>query len=179
MTQLEPRRGRATCRPVAVPIVKATDLGSVQVLKHGNRFLLTDSFGDIHPDSRGLGLYDGDTRVLACSVLRIGGIRPVLLQTIRRGELPRRDPDDEPVGRSEPGAPRSPAGRAGRCGRIGISRERLMAPRAFAERLKVVNHAAREADVPVELELGVDGSRHLRGPRLIHGRVAGSCFRSR
>ena len=41
--------------PLDVPIVKATDLGSVQVLKHGNRFLLTDSFGDIHPDSRGLG----------------------------------------------------------------------------------------------------------------------------
>jgi hypothetical protein len=38
------------------PIVKATDLGSVQVLKHGNRYLLTDAFGDIHPDTRGLGL---------------------------------------------------------------------------------------------------------------------------
>ena len=49
----------------AAPIVKATDLGSVQVLKHGNRLLLTDSFGDIHPDSRGLGMYHGDTRVLA------------------------------------------------------------------------------------------------------------------
>ncbi|HEU0286325.1 MAG TPA: hypothetical protein VFR22_04705, partial [Nocardioidaceae bacterium] len=43
-----------------VPIQRATDLGSVQVLKHGNRYLLTDAFGDIHPDSRGLGLYEGD-----------------------------------------------------------------------------------------------------------------------
>ena len=76
MTQLETARVRYLPAR-SVPIVKATDLGSVQVLKHGNRFLLTDSFGDIHPDSRGLGLDDGDTRVLACSVLRIGGIRPV------------------------------------------------------------------------------------------------------
>ena len=67
--------------PQVTPIVKATDLGSVQVLKHGNRYLLTDAFGDIHPDSRGLGLYDGDTRTLACSILRVGGARPVLLLT--------------------------------------------------------------------------------------------------
>ena len=64
-----------------VPIARATDLGSVQVLKHGNRYLLTDAFGDIHPDSRGLGLYEGDTRLLSCAILRIGGVRPVLLQT--------------------------------------------------------------------------------------------------
>ena len=62
------------------PIARATDLGSVQVLKHANIYLLTDAFGDIHPDSRGLGLYRGDTRMLACSVLRVGGDRPVLLQ---------------------------------------------------------------------------------------------------
>ncbi|MET0228037.1 MAG: glycogen debranching N-terminal domain-containing protein, partial [Actinomycetes bacterium] len=61
------------------PIVRATDLGSVQVLKHGNLYLLTDPFGDIHPDSRGLGLYDGDTRILSSDVLRVAGERPVLL----------------------------------------------------------------------------------------------------
>ena len=44
--------------PVILP---ATDLGGVAVLKHGNLFLLCDQFGDIHPDSRGLGLYDLDT----------------------------------------------------------------------------------------------------------------------
>ena len=58
----------------------ATDLGGVGVLKHGNLYLLTDPFGDIHPDSRGLGLYDGDTRVLSCAVLRINGVRPTLLR---------------------------------------------------------------------------------------------------
>src|SRR5215211_9158088 len=65
--------------PRVVPIEKATDLGSVQVLKHGNLYLLTDPFGDIHPDSRGLGLYHSDTRILSCCALRVGGVRPVLL----------------------------------------------------------------------------------------------------
>ena len=156
MTQLETARVRYLPAR-AVPIVKATDLGSVQVLKHGNRFLLTDSFGDIHPNSRGLGLYYGDTRMLACSVLRIGGIRPVLLQTSvgsnYRGGIQMtnpsadRNPDakvhplDELVGRT-----------------IGISRERLIGGDGVSERVKVVNHAARTSDVPVDLELGADGA---------------------
>src|SRR5260370_20566805 len=54
-------------------IEKATDLGSVQVLKHGNLFMLTDQFGDIHADSRGLVLYRDDNRLLSCAVLRVGG----------------------------------------------------------------------------------------------------------
>ena len=72
--------GVAFVEPRVVPIQKATDLGSVQVLKHGNLYLLTDPFGDIHPDSRGLGLYLSDTRLLSCCSLRVGGTRPVLLQ---------------------------------------------------------------------------------------------------
>jgi len=156
MTQLETARVRYLPAR-SVPIVKATDLGSVQVLKHGNRFLLTDSFGDIHPDSRGLGLYDGDTRVLACSVLRIGGIRPVLLQTSvganYRGGIQMTNPSadrnpeakvhplDELVGRT-----------------LGISRDRLLGAEGVAERVRIVNHAARDAEVPIDLELGCDGA---------------------
>ena len=156
MTQLETARVRYF-PPRAVPIVKATDLGSVQVLKHGNRFLLTDSFGDIHPDSRGLGLYHGDTRVLACSVLRIGGIRPVLLQTSVGGNY------RGGIQMTNPSADRNPEAKihpldelVGRT--IGISRERLIGAEGVAERMKVVNHASREADVPVDLELGTDGA---------------------
>jgi glycogen debranching enzyme len=171
MTQLETAVRYMPAR--AVPIVKATDLGSVQVLKHGNRFLLTDSFGDIHPDSRGLGLYQGDTRVLACSVLRIGGIRPVLLQTsvganYRGG-----------IQMTNPSADRNPDAKVhpldalvGRT--IGISRERLLGAEGVAERIKVVNHAAKAADVPVDLELGVDGADifEVRGyPRQGRGRL--------
>src|SRR5215211_4846908 len=71
--------------PVLLPaphpvIVPATDLGGVGVLKHGDLYLLSDPFGDVHPDSRGLGLYDLDTRVLSCAVLRINGVRPTLLR---------------------------------------------------------------------------------------------------
>src|SRR5690349_9935888 len=62
--------GVAFIEPRALPIERATDLGSVQVLKHGNLYLLTDPFGDIHPDSRGLGLYLSDTRLLSCLWLR-------------------------------------------------------------------------------------------------------------
>ncbi|MGZ9276508.1 MAG: amylo-alpha-1,6-glucosidase [Candidatus Limnocylindrales bacterium] len=157
----------------ALPIVKATDLGSVQVLKHGNRYLLTDAFGDIHPDSRGLGLYDGDTRILACSILRVGGARPVLLQTSvganYRGGIQMtnpsadRNPDakvhpfDELVGRT-----------------VGISRDRLIGADGMSERLRIMNHSARPASVPVELELGSDGADifEVRGyPRPARGRI--------
>jgi glycogen debranching enzyme len=172
MTQLETAPARYL-PPRAVPIVKATDLGSVQVLKHGNRFLLTDSFGDIHPDSRGLGLYEGDTRMIACSVLRIGGIRPVLLQTSvganYRGGIQMTNPsaDRNPDAKVHP--PDALVGRT-----IGINRERLMGAEGVSERLKVVNHAARESDVPVELELGADGADifEVRGyPRPSRGKL--------
>nr|MBA3627687.1 hypothetical protein [Chloroflexota bacterium] len=52
-------------RPGTAAVARATDLTGVLVLKHDSLFLLTDSFGDVHPDSRGLGLYAGDTRVLS------------------------------------------------------------------------------------------------------------------
>ena len=54
--------------PSSPTITPATDLGGVAVLKHGNLYLLTDPFGDIHPDSRGLGLYHSDTRLISCPV---------------------------------------------------------------------------------------------------------------
>ncbi len=159
--------------PRVTPIVKATDLGSVQVLKHGNRFLLTDSFGDIHSDSRGLGWYCGDTRLLSCSVLRVGGDRPVLLQTSvggnYRGSIqmtnPSADrnpdakvhPDEELVGRT-----------------IGIGRERLIGADGAEERVRIVNHASMPTTIPVDLELGADGADifEVRGyPRPGRGRL--------
>ncbi len=68
--------------PARVPAIQAaTDLTGVLVLKHEDRFLLTDAFGDIHPDTRGLGLYRGDTRILSRYELRVNGHRPVVLRT--------------------------------------------------------------------------------------------------
>ena len=156
-----------------LPVPRCTDLGSVQVLKHGNQYLLTDAFGDIHPDSRGLGLYQGDTRLLSCLVLRVGGERPVLLQTSvggnYRGGIQMtnpsvdRNPDakvhpmDEVVGRT-----------------IGIGRQRVIGAEGFEEHLRLVNHAARELSLPIVLGLGSDAADifEVRGfPRLQRGRL--------
>ena len=62
-----PHPERARSRPRRVTIVPATDLGSVEVAKRGNLYLLTDPRGDIRVDGRGLGLYDLDTRILSTS----------------------------------------------------------------------------------------------------------------
>jgi glycogen debranching enzyme len=144
----EPRDGR---------IEKATDLGSVQVLKHGNLFMLTDQFGDIHADSRGLGLYREDSRLLSCAVLRIGGARPVALQGSTganyRGVIEltnptlARNPDDK----INPGQ-----GLVGK--KLGITRDRLLTNDALEERVRIVNFAEHDETVDVVIELGNDSA---------------------
>src|SRR6266550_3702164 len=138
-------------------IEKATDLGSVQVLKHGNLFMLTDQFGDVHADSRGLGLYRDDSRLLSCSVLRVGGARPVALQGSTganyRGVIQltnptlARNPDDK----INPGQ-----GLVGK--KLGITRDRLLTNDALEERVRVVNFAEHDETVDVVLELGDDSA---------------------
>ena len=143
--------------PRITPIEKATDLGSVQVLKHGNLFLLTDQFGDIHSDSRGLGLYCEDTRLLSCSVLRIGGARPVMLQGSTganfRGVIQLTNPtlDRNPDDKIRPGQ-----GLSGK--KLGITRERLISGAALEERVRIVNFAEHEETVDVALELADDSA---------------------
>src|SRR3954449_4374227 len=61
-------------------ILPATDLGRVEIAKHGNLYLLTDGQGDILNDGRGLSLYDLDTRILSTSILRLNGQRLTLLR---------------------------------------------------------------------------------------------------
>ncbi len=63
----------------AVP--RATDLTGVLVLKHDELFMLNDAFGDVREDNRGLGLYQGDTRMLSLYEMRLNGTRPVVLRT--------------------------------------------------------------------------------------------------
>jgi glycogen debranching enzyme len=143
--------------PRIVPIGRATDLGSVQVVKHGDLFLLTDPFGDIHVDSRGLGLYDRDTRLLSCSQLRVGGVRPVLLQGTAggnyRGSIQLTNPSidrniEDKVNPLDDIASR----------KLGIARDRMLTLSGLEERLTVVNHAERAETVQIELELGMDGA---------------------
>jgi glycogen debranching enzyme len=144
--------------PRILPVERATDLGSVQVLKHGNLFLLTDPFGDMHPDSRGLGLYDRDTRLLSCSTVRINGTRPVLLQGSMGGNYQGviqmtnasidRNPDEKVIGNED--------GLAGR--KLGIARHRIVSNEGLEERLTVVNFAEEAEAVDVEIELGTDAA---------------------
>jgi len=143
--------------PRLIPIEKATDLGSVQVLKHGNLFLLTDQFGDIHSDSRGLGLYRDDTRLLSCSVLRVGGARPVVLQGSTganyRGVIQLTNPtlDRNPNDKIRPG--QSLLGR-----KLGITRERLINGDALEERVRIVNFAEHDENVEIFIELADDAA---------------------
>ena len=173
MTQLETARVRYLPAR-AVPIVKATDLGSVQVLKHGNRFLLTDSFGDIHPDSRGLGSVR--RRHARARLLRAAHRRHPAgpAADLGRRQLPGRDPDDESLGRPEPRREGPSARRAGRPD----DRDQ---PRAADRRATASPSASRSSttpratsDVPVDLELGADGADifEVRGyPRAERGRL--------
>ncbi len=143
--------------PVVRPIVKATDLGSVQVLKQGNLYLLTDPFGDVHPDTRGLGLYEGDTRRLSCSILRVNGQRPVLLQASAGGNFhgtiqltnPRIDRNLEDKVRPEDALASQ---------KLGIGRHRLLDGSVLEERVEVVNYAEEGVEVELDLELAADAA---------------------
>ena len=136
------------------PIVKATDLGSAQVLKHLDMFLVSDAFGDIHLDSRGLGLYEGDTRILSHGVLRIAGERPVVLYSDPgaswRGIVQATNPEF----RKDPGDKMGGDERILRQ-TISIARERAIAE-AYRERLTIENHGPITFDCNVELELDAD-----------------------
>ncbi|HEX5591432.1 MAG TPA: glycogen debranching N-terminal domain-containing protein [Candidatus Limnocylindrales bacterium] len=132
----------------------ATDLGGVAVLKHRNLYLLTDAFGDIHPDGRGLGLYDLDTRVLSCAVLRMNGVRPTLLrsQTAANHEGTiqltnpeyRRNRDDK-------------IGEAVERRSLSILRRRWIGD-GFGEQITVTNFSPDEQSVVLDLELDVDAA---------------------
>lgn len=130
--------------PRASPIVRATDLTGVLVLKHDSLFLTSDSFGDVHPDSRGLGLYSGDTRVLSHYELRINGVRPVVLRTgtgaSYGGTIQATNPDflRDPQEKRDPEV-------VLRRQSLGVVRERMLSD-GFAEQIRLENfttHAER------------------------------------
>ncbi len=143
--------------PAPGPIVEATDLGSVGVLKRGNLFLLTDPSGDIDPDDRGLGLYEADTRRLSCCTLRVNGRRPVRLSaTIGgsfRGTIVLANP------RVEAAAPGGPTLEdAGPAQWLAIERHRLLTGTELEERLRITCHAEAARDVTLHIELAADAA---------------------
>ena len=139
---------------VAPPIIPATDLGGVAVLKRGAVTLLSDTVGDVVPDARGLGLYVGDTRMLSCLVLLVGGVRPSVLRPdpggAERGTIVLTNPEQlrDPVdlGSSErPLASRS----------LVISRERRV-DAGLHERLALDNYSEHPETLQVELLVDAD-----------------------
>ncbi len=148
-------------RPVLLPpprpaIVPATDLGGVGVLKHGNIYLLSDPFGDVHPDSRGLGLYDLDTRILSCAVLRINGVRPTLLRAQSAANHISTIQLTNPEYRRDPalkqGATEALSRRA-----ISIMRRRWIAG-GLAEHIEVTNYSETAQRIELDLELDTDAA---------------------
>ncbi|HXG40098.1 MAG TPA: glycogen debranching N-terminal domain-containing protein [Candidatus Limnocylindrales bacterium] len=141
--------------PVRRPeIVPATDLGSVLVLKHDNLYLLTDQFGDVHPDSRGLGLYEGDTRILSCLALRMNGRRLALLHASATGnylgtiQLTNPEPIMDLAAKIDAEIPHRS---------LGIRRDRVLAG-SLVERLRVVNYTEEPVALSFELDLAADGA---------------------
>ncbi len=139
--------------PEPVRIIPATDLGNVEVAKVGNLYLLTDQRGDIRPDSRGLGLYDLDTRVLSASIVRLNGQQLTLL----RG--PHRDGDTETIQLTNPemrrlGDKRTAARSLARQ-ELSVTRTRQL-DGLLHEEVTVESFSERTESILVELGLGVD-----------------------
>ncbi len=145
-----------TFQPAEPTIERATDLGGTDVLKHGNLYLIGDPFGDIHPDSRGLGLYSGETRILSCSVLRVDGFRPTLLRGDAwdgfRGTIQLTNPEQ----RRDPGD-KIDAGRSLERQSLAITRHRVLGA-GLAERLVIANFTEHAVDLTIELTLGMDSA---------------------
>ena len=152
-------RARAAIRTFQPPeprIVRATDLGGVDVLKQGNVYLMSDPFGDIHPDSRGLGLYAGETRILSCSVLRIDGFRPTVLRGDSgdgfRGTIQLTNPEQ----RRDP-ADKIDTGRSLERQTLAMTRHRVVGDGLY-ERLIIANFTEHAVNLVIELTLGADAA---------------------
>ena len=132
---------------------RATDLTGVLTLKHDDLYLLTDAFGDVHPDRRALGLYSGDTRILSRYELRVDGHRPVVLRTGAgvgyESVVQLTNPDLVPA--SSAGGRVVPLGQQ----QLGIVRERLLSG-VFRERIRVRNFTSRPERVRVSLTVAAD-----------------------
>ena len=103
------------------------------------------------------GLYHGDTRMISCSVMRLGGVRPVLLQGSMGGNYRGRIQLTNPSADRNPDAKVHPLDElVGRT--IGISRDRMIGSGALEERVRIMNHASQPLRLSLELELGADGA---------------------
>lgn len=142
----------------AIPrrIVKASDLGSTAVLRLGALTLVADPFGDLHPDTRGLGLYLGDTRVLSTLAILVDGRRPTLLEPDLGGRDRGVIQMTNPELRNDPTLSAISASLATQS--LGIRRERTLAADGFRERVFVANYTLARQELTFAVLLDVDGA---------------------
>jgi glycogen debranching enzyme len=122
---------------------EATDLAGAHLLKHGNVFMLSDDAGDVVRRRNGLGLYDGDTRMLSTYVLRFNDGRPGVLLAAPRASAQATiwltNPDRRELPRQT----------------LGIERQRQIDD-AFVERITVRNFSQAHVPLRLTLRLGAD-----------------------
>lgn len=154
--------GQRTFRPSRPVPIQAEDLGGVAVLKHGNLFLLSDARGDLVPNGQGLGLYDGDTRVLSTARLRVNGVAPRILVEDSGGSwrgtirLTNGAPAEDGPASGTPGElPVAADTRTTPAQVLAITRSRWI-DMAWHETITLEHFGDRPADVVVTLDLDAD-----------------------
>ncbi len=140
------------------PVVRATELGATSVLKEGGLILLSDAFGDIHPDRRGLGLYLHDTRILSTASLRLDGGTPTLLRPDPGGSATGIVQLTNPELRHDATRALDDAVALPRQS-LGIRRSRLLRDDGlFRERIAITDYTMVTQELALELLLDVDGA---------------------
>ena len=142
--------------PTPRHVIKATDLGATAVLRLGALTLVADPFGDVRPDSRGLGLYLGDTRVLSTLTVLVDGRRPTLLEPDLGGQERGVVQMTNPELRSDPTQHANSPTLATQS--LGIRRDRTLARDGMHERLSIANYTLALQQLTVDLLLDVDGA---------------------
>ncbi|MGE0134008.1 MAG: glycogen debranching N-terminal domain-containing protein [Dehalococcoidia bacterium] len=122
-----------------------------RVLKHGETFVVCDRFGDIQPAETGdRGLYHEGTRHLSHLVLRINGVRPLLLSSGITA--------DNAALVVDMTNPELPGDEGGLCPQdtIHLLRSKLLFGAACYERLEVANYGMTSAAVSLSWEFDAD-----------------------
>lgn len=138
----------------ASPIMRATDLTGVLMLKHDLLFVVSDAFGDVHVDGRGLGLYAGDTRYLSVYEMRLNGERPVVLRTGSGASY------GSTIQLTNPDLMRNPDDKTNpevvlRRQSLGIVRDRVLTD-AFSETIRIENYTLHPEHCCLTLRLDAD-----------------------
>jgi glycogen debranching enzyme len=159
----------------APPVVRATDLTGVHVLKSGDMFMMNNAHGDVRPDGRGLGLFLGDTRYLSTYDLLLNGTHPVVLRAgpaaSQHSVIQMANPDlldhSADVGSEEVVLRRHS---------LGVVRDRMVGDN-FSERVSVTNYTMLPQRARLTLMLDADYAdifelrglvRARRGERLVN-----------